>query len=218
MDLIDEKKDKNGLLEFLEIADLRVYKIRGTDPRADMSYLARDAKEASINEIRERLRAFIRRFMGNAEFNRRLKLEIYPNPALKHIYIEFEEEILEKDYSFEKLRSLNELDPTVEHIFAREPTFDFPNHGFEDEDDFAIYSNTLGNLTLLEKDLNSKCSNRIPEQKIDKKFYGSSNFLDPRRISANLRNEGVPFSKRHIKERLKELNKFCMDHWRMESK
>ena len=45
-----EKQINQSLLTFfdlIEIADLRVYKVRGTDPARDISYLARDSKKIS---------------------------------------------------------------------------------------------------------------------------------------------------------------------------
>lgn len=215
MGLLNSEKHADILLDLVEVADLRVYKIRGTDPRADMSYLARDTSNLKVEEIKERLSGFVRKFMGNAEFNRRLQLDIYPNPALKHIFIEYEEESLRNQYPVGKLIELNELNPTVEHIFSREPTFDFPNHGFEDDDEYAVLSNSLGNLTLLEKELNSRCANKTPDQKLSKKLYGSSRFHNPQKLCVNIQNEGVPFTKDHVTNRLEELTDFCMDHWNL---
>ena len=215
--LLDPINDENELLRLLELADLRVYKIRGTNPRADMSFLGRDAKTLDVESIRQKLMQFVLDFMSDAELIRRLSADMYPNSALKHIFIEYSEGLLTdgNGYSIETLRSMNESQPTVEHIFPRGETFDYPGYGFEDEPDFENTVNRLGNLTLLEKSINSKCQNKTPGEKISRGFYGESQFEDPKRLSANLMNEGGAFTKRHVEERQMTLSTFCLERWHL---
>lgn len=203
------------MLKLIEIADVRVYKIRGTDPRADVSYLARDAKTISQKDIEQRLIEFIQRFMGDAEFSRRLNADIYPNNALRHIFVEYDEFRTKKKLSVKSLRKLSDTTPTVEHIFPVEPRFDFPDFGFASPETYRDHIHTLGNLTMLEKGLNSQCRNKNPDEKIDANLYGRSLFSGPRRISALVQNRGNAYEQSDIQNRTQELANFCMKRWKL---
>ena len=88
-----EKQNCNSplkLIELIEITDLRVYKIRGTDPARAVSYLAKDSKKLDKKEIEKRLVEFTKSFMSDVEFSRRLDIEIYPNVGLIYILIEYD--------------------------------------------------------------------------------------------------------------------------------
>ncbi|RLB59744.1 MAG: hypothetical protein DRG80_06155 [Deltaproteobacteria bacterium] len=213
--ILEKQMDQSPLTFFdlIEIADLRVYKIRGTDPARDISYLARDSKKISKIEIRDRLISFIKYFMGDTEFSRRLNIEIYPNVGLKHMLIEYDQYLLNKQYSISELRDINATTPTVEHIFPRESRFDFPNFGFNSDEEYTGRIHQLGNLTVLEKSLNSQCSEKNPDQKINNNFYGKSIFEDPKQISAKIKNRGTSFVESDISSRAKALTDFCLKRW-----
>jgi len=203
------------MLDLIEVADVRVYKVRGTDPRADMSYLARDAKHLNAREIRTKLVSFVNNFMSDSEFARRLKSDIYPNAVLKYVFTEYSEHLRDSEYSLQQLMEQSEKVPTVEHIFSREKTFDFPNFGFGSLDEYNDRVNTLGNLTLLEKAINSQCHNKTPGEKISKDLYGSSTFEDAKRISAKVMNSGSAFVNTDVEERTRQIARFCMKRWRI---
>lgn len=200
-------------LDLIEIADLRVYKVRGTDPARDISYLARDSKKLSEIEIKDRLISFVKSFMGDTEFSRRLNIEIYPNVGLKHMLIEYDQYLLNRQYSISELQNINAVTPTVEHIFPRESRFDFPNFGFNSDEEYTGRIHQLGNLTILEKSLNSQCSEKNPDQKINDNFYGKSIFEDPKQISAKVKNRGTSFVESDIGARAKKLTDFCLKRW-----
>jgi len=207
---------KLSLIDIIEIADVRVYKVRGRDLRADVSYLARDAKNCSLDHIKQKLFNFINYFMSDSAFAKKLKDPyIYPNVALKHIFIEYSESFLERSYSLNELIGFNKSVPTVEHIFPREATFRFPNFGFSSIAEYSDINHVLGNLTLLEKSINSQCRNKTPSQKISDGLYGKSSFGDPKKISAHSMNRGSAFTKRDVDERTKKLAEFCMTRWRI---
>jgi len=211
-----EKQINQSLLTFfdlIEIADLRVYKVRGTDPARDISYLARDSKKISETEIKDRLTWFVKSFMSDTEFSRRLNIEIYPNVGLKHMLIEYDQYLLNKKYTISELQDINALTPTVEHIFSRESRFDFPNFGFNSEEEYTGRMHQLGNLTILEKSLNSQCSEKNPDQKINDNLYGKSIFEDPKQISAKIKNRGTSFVESDIISRAKVLTDFCLKRW-----
>jgi hypothetical protein len=204
-------------LDLIEIADVRVYKTRGTDPTKDVSYLACDSKTIDESEIENRLIGFIKYFMSDTEFKNRLEGDIYGNAALKHVFIEYDEHILESTnqapYTLQNLMRLNTINPTIEHIFAQEPRFNFPSRGFGSEDEYITKIHKLGNLTLLEKNLNSLALNKTPELKIVDNIYSKSKFKVTEILNAEIKNRGNNFVKADVDSRTSELVNFCMNRW-----
>ncbi len=129
-----------------------------------------DATTLTPEQIKNQLLEFVKNFMHDTEFRMRLGQDVYGNRALKHIFIERDEAILNQQgkprYDLAALIRIQELKPEVEHIFAREPTFDFPNRGFETTEDYLTKMHQLGNLTLLESAINGACKNKTPEEKV----------------------------------------------------
>lgn len=205
----------SSMLDLIEIADIRVYKVRGTDPRADMSYLARDAKHLTPREIEAKLVSFIYGFMSDSEFSRRLNSDIYPNVALKYIFTEYNEHLKDSKYTLQELIKQSETVPTVEHIFAREERFNFPNFEFASLEEYSERINMLGNLTLLERSINSQCRNKTPGQKISDNLYSTSIFEDATRISAEIKNRGSTFVKTDVEARTRQIADFCRTRWKI---
>ena len=206
------KYPNKKIIDLIEIADVRVYKVRRTNPRVDMSTLARDAKKKSFDHIDLALVVFIQRFMDNLEFEQKIRSQYHYAP-LSHIHIEYGEHITGKTYILDDLKEFVNSQPTVEHIFADKARFGFPNFGFKNIEEYQDKVNRLGNLTLLEKTLNSQCQNKNPDQKISDDFYSRSRFEDPRQISADIKNRGTAFIKEDINERTRTLAKFCLERW-----
>lgn len=213
--------EKSGYLDYsflklIELADIRVYKIRGTDPAKDISLLAKDSAELGESEIKVKLVSFINNFMNNNEFKNRLEGNIYGNRALRRIFIEFDEHINGSLYDLDRLIAINKSIPTVEHIFPQEEPFDFPSHGFESIDEYLNKIHNIGNLLLLEKTVNSSCKNRNPEIKIsDAKFYEKSNFKAVIDFVSKMRTRDQSFNSDDILKRTTELSSFAMDTWKM---
>lgn len=206
-------KDKK-FIDLLEKADFRVYKMRGTNPRADMSVLARNAKRFSARDIESNIRWFIQKFMGDDEFDRYLR-SAYHNTPTTHMIIEYCEELKRAPYSLNELISFKKGSPTVEHIFPEQERFDFPNLGFNNIEEYKQLIQTLGNLTVLEKSLNSQCQNRTPDQKVSGGFYERSGYEDAKRISAQVKNSGEPFTRVAIEKRTQLLTGFIKNRWKI---
>jgi len=204
-------------LDLIEIADVRVYKTRGTDPTRDISYLACDTKSIQEDEIESRLISFINRFMGDATFKSTLENNIYGNVGLKHIFIEYDEQILKNrgnsPYSLQDLININNTSPTIEHIFAQEVRFNFPSRGFGSDEDYISTIHKFGNLTILEKSLNSKATNKTPEQKVIDNVYSKSLFKCTESLNAAIKNNSNDFTKDDVNKRTTELIKFCLNRW-----
>ncbi len=205
-----------SFLKLIELADIRVYKIRGTDPAKDISLLAKDSAELEESEIKNKLISFINNFMNNNEFKNRLEGNIYGNRALRRIFIEFDEHINGSPYDLNRLIDINKSIPTVEHIFPQEEPFAFPSHGFESIDEYLNKIHNIGNLLMLEKTVNSTCKNRNPEIKIsDSKFYERSNFKAVIDFVSKMRTRDQSFCSNDILKRTIELSSFAMEIWKM---
>lgn len=205
---------KKKLIDLIEAIDFRVYKMRGTNPRVDMSTLARDSKKLSAAAIEAQLRSFVQRFMGDDEFSRYLKNTFHNTPTA-HLMIEYGEKLNKREYGISELQAMKASQPTVEHIFPQEERFLFPNLGFKDVEEYKHLVQTIGNLTVLEKTLNSQCQNRTPDQKVSGGYYDRSQFEDARRISVQLKNSGLSFTREEILKRTKILTDFCLLHWKV---
>lgn len=217
-----EKAVRNNTLTFLdliEIADVRVYKTRGTDPTKDISYLACNSRTYHEADIQKGLASFIKNFMSLTEFKSRLEGDIYGNAALKYVFFEYSEYILKakgsNPCSMKDLINLNNTVPTVEHIFAQEVRFNFPGRGFNSEAEYISAVHKLGNLTLLEKSLNSRGLNKTPEQKVIDQIYSSSKFEITQKLNSKIQNNGNNFEKLDIMKRSAELVDFCVERWKI---
>jgi len=200
----------NRLLKIIEALDLRVYKVRGTDPRA---YLYRHAiSKIKINpdpnEIYTGIKAFIEEFMWDTEFQTYLNGNMYGNPAVKYILWEFEKRQAD---SFDEWNFGLYRDVQIEHVFPGEPTLSFPAYEFQDEVKYRNNMNRLGNLTLLEELINKRIGNKIPQDKAPD--YQKSNMPGTRKLGFDISNHG--FNKDTIEERTKQLVDFCLQRWEL---
>jgi Protein of unknown function (DUF1524) len=213
------RKNKHTFLDLIEIADVRVYKTRGTDPTKDISYLACSARNSSESDIQKGLARFIKNFMSLTEFKSRLEGDVYGNAALKYVFFEYDEYILknkgDNPYFMQDLIKLNKTVPTIEHIFAQEVRFSFPGRGFYTEVEYFSSMHKLGNLTLLEKSLNSRGLNKTPEQKVIDQIYSGSKFEITQKLNSKIQNNGNNFDKQDIVKRSTELVDFCVERWKI---
>ena len=70
--------------------------------------------------------------------------------------------------------------------------------------------NCLGNLTGLEKALNSAGLNKSALDKTE--YYGKSDFSMTKKLGTEIHtNKG--FTKKHVSERTAELGSFCLETW-----
>jgi len=202
----------------LEIADIRVYKTRGTDPQMDVTALARDVVGMTQEKIATTLRDIIKRFMSDAEFEARLRQDVYGNRALVRVFIGLDEHLQkargEKPYSLEQLIERQKTEPTVEHVFAQEPRFDFPGHGFQSAQEYTDHNHKFGNLLVLEKRLNSRCNNKTVEEKIhDTDLFAESIFECTQQFRQNCLANGGVFTMKELDQRTDEMVKFCLSEW-----
>jgi len=219
-ELIDQQVPGDPRFTFrqlMEIIDIRVYKTRRTDPAVDVTTLARDLGGMSPNEIAAALRTFVLRFMPDTEFEPRLRQDVDGNEALVSVFFALDEELLAHrnalSYSVQRLSELRAQEPTIEHVFAQKPLFDFPGHGFGSGEQYAAHCHRFGNLLVLEKSLNSRCNNRTVHDKITvSNLYGASSFECVQQFRQDRSVKG-PFDVEAVNDRTEVLIRFCLDHW-----
>jgi Protein of unknown function (DUF1524) len=148
--------------------------------------------------------------MPKEEFQLNLSRGIYGNRALNHIFITYCEHLNSKLFDFKELTELVAKTPNIEHILSQTPTFEPSALGFDNKEDFIDYEHQLGNLTLLEKGLNSSIQNKSPIDKIE--GYGRSFFSITRGIGASIHIK-KGFSKTDLKARTKVLANYCAVRW-----
>jgi len=195
---IGNKLDK--LLKLLETIEVRVYKLKGTNPIADMYWLSSEVAEndLTIDEIKEHLINFCEKFMNDHSFRNYLNEDIYGNHAVKYILSEYNNDNPNID-DYSKL--------TVEHIFSEKPNYDPSSYGFNEDYDYE--KNRLGNLTLLEQELNK--GNDPPKNKV--KIYLKSAVSNTLNIAGEIQNGN--YTKENVDIRRKEIIEYCVKRFKL---
>jgi len=207
------------LLQLVELADLRVFKLQGTNPQADMAALMREFGRLSPLKIAERLISFCQRFMPSARFEARLaNEEMFRNPGLPRILLEAEgaarEASGQKRLDIADLVLINTDGLTIEHILPQEPSFGVRLYGFHSTESYLEHIHLIGNLAPLEKRINSACSNCSVEKKMtEPKLYRSSQFNLIKAMAVCGANKSPAYSKDVLIERSQELAKFAVKRW-----
>ncbi len=184
------------LLSLLEATEVRVYKLKGTNPISYMYWLSSEItkRDMSIDEIRKHLINFNELFMNDHNLRTYLGADVYQNGAVKYILSE---------YSNDNLKIESYRDLQVEHIFSAKPDFDPSAYNFEDEYDYD--KNRLGNLGLLEKGINTRIGNSAPINKVD--GYLKSNVSGTRKLAGEIQQGN--FAKSDVDTRRESIIKFC---------
>lgn len=192
----------NDLLPILEAIEVRVYKLRGTNPIADMYWLSSHITEndLTVDEIRNHLLNFSEKFVNNHVFGTYLDGAIYGNGAVKYILSE---------YSNDNHDIATYKDFQVEHVFSKEPNYDATSYGFADDYDYE--KNRLGNLGLLEKSLNIGLGNLPPINKVD--GYLNSTNTEIRNLAGEIQKGH--FNKTNVDDRRKTIVDFCITRFKL---
>jgi hypothetical protein len=206
------------LIKLIEIADVRVYKTRGTDPAKDVHTLSRKAGRLSVAQVAEELRTFVSRFMEDTLFRAKLGQEMYGNTGINRMFLEYEksarEQLDEPLPTLTQLSTMLKKEPTIEHILPEEPNFGFPNYGFSNREEYDLAIHHLGNLTLLEKSLNSRANDAPVETKVrDEHLYQESDYKMTRGVAAAAAGRNPVFSRIDMEDRTRVLAQFCADAW-----
>lgn len=215
LNLLDKKLENDEFKNFtfydlVELIEVRVYKTRGTDPKADISRLVYNIDNKFPIDIQYWLIWFNGRWMPKEEFQSHLFGWFFGNRALNHIFIDYCEKLNDRTYSITELLDISNKNPNIEHILAQTPTFAPRSLGFKNKEDFIEYEHKLGNLTILERSLNSSIQNKNAIDKVD--AYSKSFFVMTKMIGSEIDSKKT-FSKVELQERTKLLAEFCIERW-----
>ncbi|MHC1775712.1 MAG: DUF262 domain-containing protein [Lentimicrobium sp.] len=209
--LPSEKNSTYTFLDLIEIIDVRIYKTRGTDPKADISgFTFRLNKNSKASDLESWLLWFNHRWMSKEEFQSNLSGGVFGNRALNLIFIEYCEELKNQYFTLDELVKISSKSPNIEHILSQTPKFSPRALGFKNTEDFIDYEHTLGNLTVLEKSFNSSIQNKNAIDKVE--TYGKSFFKMTRKLGSNIHtNKG--YLKKDIIERTESLSQYIVSRW-----
>jgi len=213
--------DARTLLELIELADLRVFKLRGTNPQADIFRITRGLPTLSLDQVMLALQGFCQHFMSDALMASRLVDEdLYRNPGLARMLIQEEEKarlaVGEAAMGLAKLAKLNQEGLTAEHILPQDPEnrFDITGYGFGSPDEYLQHKHRLGNLVLLEGSINTACSNRTVETKMTSPdLYMASQLCGVLAVAARFTGNTQRFNRTAIDERSQRLAKLMVESW-----
>ena len=208
--LTGKGREKFTFYDLVELIEVRVYKTRGTDPKADISRLVFNIDNKKTADIENGLVWFNNRWMPKEEFQSNLSRGIYGNRALNHIFITYSEHINENEFSSDQIKELVSKTPNIEHILSQTPTFEPCALGFDNKEDFIDFEHTIGNLTVLEKGLNSSVQNKNAIDKID--GYGRSLFSMTKKLASEI-DTGKSFTKTDLQKRTNILADYCSGRW-----
>ncbi len=208
--LTGKGREDFNFYDLVELIEVRVYKTRATDPKADIARLVYDIDTKRAEDIENWLIWFNGRWMPKEEFQSNLSRGIYGNRALNHIFITYCEHVNKKEYSMTELKDLLNKSPNIEHILSQTPTFDPIALGFDNKEDFIDFEHTIGNLTVLEKGLNSSVQNKNAIDKID--GYGKSLFTMTKMLGSEI-DTYKGFNKKSVQKRTQTLADYCVERW-----
>jgi len=212
--LPDKEYQNYSFLDLIELIDVRIYKMRG-DPRAGISRFTYSInKKMKDYDIQDWLLWYNKKWMSQAEFQNLITSDVYrKNKALVHIFIDYCEHLSNKKFSIselEKITTDSRLIPTTEHILAQKPKFTLKSHNFKSTEEYYEYEGTLGNLTILEKHLNSAVQNKNTFEKVP--FYDKSRFKMTKIVASEISDKKA-FRKENISERTKIIAEYLINRW-----
>ena len=218
---VDLARDTRDLKEFISMVDLRVFKLRGTNPQADIVALTHDLPRIPIGEVIDRLRRFASKFMPDALMLSRLADEdLYRNPGAPVILLAAEESartaIGQNGLTLNELANMNRDGLTVEHILPQEPSFNVTAYGFATPEEYLQHIHRIGNLTLLEARLNSRCNNRtVIEKMSNQDLYAESQLTAVAELRADRANRNPMFDLNAIASRSTAFADMVVRRWPM---
>lgn len=210
-DLMGPKFLGKKFFDLVELIDVRVYKTRGTDPKADIVKFVSSINGRSDMEIQNWLLWFNTRWMSKEQFNANLSVNIYPNAALPYVFVDYCESIRGNEYTLEDLQKIVSTIPTIEHVLSQTPDFEPESLGFKDMEEFVSYEHRLGNLSILEKGLNSTVQKKVPLLKVSL-GYDKSCFEMTKKLASYITSKQT-FAKQDVIDRTVELKEYCVKRW-----
>ncbi|PKO70216.1 MAG: DUF262 domain-containing protein [Betaproteobacteria bacterium HGW-Betaproteobacteria-16] len=220
---LSSPRDSRSLEELLALVDLRVFKLRGTNPQADIFRITRELNTSTVQTVAEDLLAFCERFMPDQLMRSRLVDEdMYRNPAVQRLLLQVEQEersaVGEVPLDLEAMVSLVREGLTVEHMLPQDPdnSFDIGGYGFADSTDYELMKHRLGNLLLLEGGINSACNNRTVEAKVTApNLYRASIVCSVRSVAAKCAQPLTRFDRSMLSGRSTSIASQVASNWHL---
>jgi hypothetical protein len=214
--------ESRTLLEVIEMADLRVFKLRGTNPQADICRITRELPGMTQSEVVIDLQYFCQHFMSDGLLSSRLiEEDLYRNLGLMRMLLDEEDQARAQLglplLTVTELAAFNGEGLTAEHILPQQPNFDVTAYGFADREEYEQHKHRIGNLVLLEGPLNSACNNRSVEEKMSApNLYHSSKLCAVTALAAAHMGAASAFSRPSIRNRASRLADIVVKRWPIE--
>lgn len=206
---------KISVVEMIEIIDVRVMKVREYAGRKHISKFAYELNHSKMTlaKVEETLLKLNSNEITNERFKDLLKSYDYYKSTglLRTLFIDHCERLSGNYYSIDQLKKIMKDDPTIEHILSQTPDFRPRAFGFKNYEDFEEHVNLIGNLTLLEKKLNSSINNGDLSQKAG--GYSKSKFKMTSEIGTQLSMSLSNFKKDTLLMRNNELVDAFAQRW-----
>jgi uncharacterized protein with ParB-like and HNH nuclease domain len=160
---LHQQEKLEDLFDILETIEVRVYKLKNTNPRSDMYNYSSTLMERnpSVDEIKGHLQHFCRRFLDDYWLNEYLNYSIDNKQALvKYLLHEENKAKTGQVLSIEKYGDLQ-----IEHIFSKKIASGIRKYGFSTQERYDLEISVIGNLGILESKLNKNANNLHPADK-----------------------------------------------------
>ena len=214
--LLDKKITRKSItvLDMLEIIDVRVFKIRQYQGKKYIGEIAcsLQTNKWTLKDIESWLLWFNSFEINENRFKDYLVNGDYSDQTglLRLLFIDKCERLNKDSFDIDSLRKIMNSVPTVEHILSQTPRFTPSAFGFSSQNDFDEHLNLIGNLTILEKQINSKIRNSdLPDKLVG---YRKSKFRVTTKLANSISING--FMKTNLTSRGKDLvDDFAQTWW-----
>lgn len=218
---VSSSHDERALAEIIALVDLRVFKLRGSTPQADIFRITRCLGKSTVDDVARDLLAFCERFMPDQLMRSRLvDGDLYGNRVVQRLLLQVEQDtrsaVGEALLDLPTLVSLVSDGLTVEHVLPQDPgnSFDVSLYDFPDRSDYDLMKHRLGNLLLLEGALNSACNNRTVEAKVTApNLYRASALCSVRGVAARCSQPNVRFDRGLLSRRSTDVADSVVNRW-----
>jgi Protein of unknown function (DUF1524) len=201
------------MMQALSILDLRVYQLRGTDPKADLyRYTVSEMKIAERDAIYNNIVGYCRQFGTDQELDSILRGHVYRQSFTKYVLWQYSlwqaaesnnGEVNEVDYELY-------ADCQVDHVLPDVPTtFDVTTFGFKTDEEYEATKHSFGNLTVLESRLNGRAQNIPPAGKAV--IYAESRLMANRVLGTRIGETG--FKRQSQADREHDIVQFFKRTW-----
>lgn len=196
------------MLWAISVLDLRVYKIRNSDPKAELYRQAVSVmKTGDRDEIFNAITRYCRWFGSDQVLHAYLTGHVYQQVYTKYVLWNY---AVRDEQGIDALDYAIYSDCQVEHILPDdESLFDVTSFGFPSIEEYEVKKHVFGNLMLLEERLNKGAQNKPPSQKVP--YYEKSQLSENRVMGARIESSG--FRAEHQQERSDDIIEFFKNRW-----